>query len=154
MSANGLQVGGRYLTLTGLPVQVAALGSGCMLLRSLASGNEFEAPSSYELRPMGSGRSPLALKHSAAGVASVPSSGTLRPSAAERPLAPIIDALLMNGGMSMRGIVRDVNRKASAACRGKDVAANVRARLHWFRRRGYQIVRNPQGCLSAVRETA
>ena len=36
----------------------------------------------------------------------------------------------------MRGIVRELQRKASAACRGKDLQANVRARIYWLKRRG------------------
>ena len=42
-------------------------------------------------------------------------------------------------GHTMRGIVREVRRRASASCRGKDLRANVRARMYWFRRRGYVI---------------
>lgn len=36
--------------------------------------------------------------------------------------------------MHMRGIVRELQRKASAACHGRDLRANVRARLYWLRR--------------------
>ena len=39
----------------------------------------------------------------------------------------------------MRGIVREPKRRASAACRGKDLKANVRARMYWLRRKGYPI---------------
>ncbi len=62
-----------------------------------------------------------------------------------RPLAPLIDAMLLAGGHSMRGIVRELRRKASAACRGKDLKANVRARLYWFRRKGLSVRQDVQG---------
>ncbi len=44
--------------------------------------------------------------------------------------------MLLASGHTMRGIVRELKRRASAACRGKDLKANVRARLYWFKRKG------------------
>ena len=58
---------------------------------------------------------------------------------APKLLAPIIDVLLMTGGMTMLGVVRELRRKASASCRGKDLQANVRARLYWFKRKGCTV---------------
>lgn len=56
-----------------------------------------------------------------------------------RLVAPVGCPLLLANEHSMRGIVRELKRKASAACRGKDLKANVRARMYWFRRRGCTI---------------
>lgn len=39
----------------------------------------------------------------------------------------------------MRGLLRELRRKASAACRGRDLEANVRARIYWLKKRGYQV---------------
>ncbi|MBI5243801.1 MAG: hypothetical protein HY922_09005 [Elusimicrobia bacterium] len=150
MIARGLRLGGRYLTLTGLPVQVAALRDGGMLLRSLASGNEFEAPGGYELRPMGQGTASLPLKAAAAGREPDKANGIARPKASNKPLAPLIDALLLAGNMTMAGMVRELRRKASAACRGRDVAANVRARLYWLRKRGCRVEISDQARMRAV----
>ena len=41
--------------------------------------------------------------------------------------------------MTMRGIIHEIRRKASASCRSKDFKANVRARMYWFRKRGYAM---------------
>jgi len=49
--------------------------------------------------------------------------------------------MLLAGGKTMGGILRELRRKASAACRGRDLEANVRARLYWLQRRGYRIER-------------
>ncbi len=49
------------------------------------------------------------------------------------------------GGKTMRGILRELRRKASVACRGKDLQANVRARLYWLRRKGYAIDTDARG---------
>jgi len=44
----------------------------------------------------------------------------------------------------MRGLVREVKRRASSACKGKDVRANIRARIYWFKKKGYKQKGNPQ----------
>jgi len=94
MAAHRVQPGRRYLTLSGLPVQVVEANGDQIVLQSLASA---------------------------------------------------IDALLLEGGRTMRGIIRELMRKAGAACRGRDVAANVRARLYWFRRKGRAVHRDVSG---------
>jgi hypothetical protein len=53
--------------------------------------------------------------------------------------------MLLVGNMTMRGIVRELQRKASAVCHGRDLPANVRARLYWLRRRGRLAARDAQG---------
>ncbi len=47
--------------------------------------------------------------------------------------------MLLAGGRSMRGIVREVRRKASVSCHGKDLKANIRARIYWLKKRGCQV---------------
>lgn len=66
-----------------------------------------------------------------------------------KPLAPLIDAMLLAGNKTMRGILRELRRKASAACRGRDLEANVRARLYWVRQKGRTVCRDSQGRLQA-----
>lgn len=68
----------------------------------------------------------------------------------ERPikaLAPLIDAMLLAGNMTMRGILRELQRRASSACHGRDIRANVRVRLYWLTRRGYSAGLDAQGRL-------
>jgi hypothetical protein len=45
----------------------------------------------------------------------------------------------------MRGVVREVQRRASAACRGKNVKAGVRARIYWLQKRGMTLHRDAEG---------
>lgn len=52
-----------------------------------------------------------------------------------KPLSAIIDTLLLEGGRTMRGLIREVKRRASSARKGKDVAANIRARIYWFKKK-------------------
>ena len=132
--------GDRYLTVTGAPVQILAVQDGGVLAQSLASDNRFYLPTDYPLSPF---------KPDAAAweMRSNPYiSRSARPKvshvAVQKQLAPIIDALLLKGGMTMQGLAREVKRQASAACKGKDVKANIRARIYWFKRKGCRVKKN------------
>lgn len=133
-------LGGRYLTVTGAPVQILKAQEDDVLVQSLASDNRFYLPKEYPLCPF---------KPEAAVWDMRPAlylARSERPRAPRMPvkkqLAPTIDALLLKGGLSMRGLVREVKRRASAACKGKDVSANIRARIYWFKRNGCRIKKN------------
>jgi hypothetical protein len=130
-----VNVGGRHLTPTGLPVSVVKIDASSLTLQSLISDNRILVPADY---PLFRYREPVfkirampysrRLERAARGVPCPP-----------KPLAPVIDALLLKGGLTMQGLAREAKRRASAACRGKDVCANVRARLYWFKRKGYMV---------------
>ena len=123
----GLKVGQCYLTPTGVAAQLVGHADGHLILRSLATDTRFTLPAACPLK--------LA-DDQGRGTLSVSPCEPVAPSRRERPLAPIIDAMLLAGNMTMRGIVRELQRKASAACHGRDLRANVRARLYWLRRKG------------------
>ncbi|HAZ09076.1 MAG TPA: hypothetical protein DCZ01_11290 [Elusimicrobia bacterium] len=72
--------------------------------------------------------------------------------AQNKPLAPIIDAMLLAGGHTMQGILREVRRRASAASRGKDLAANVRARMVSYTRKGWQVVKDDEKRVKLVQK--
>jgi len=101
-----------------------------MVLQSLQTDNRFFVPATYPLKPLKERASSFELRP-----APYKESTRSTPEERKRPLAPIIDALLMEGGRTMKGLIREVKRRASAACRGKDVAANIRARMYWLRKR-------------------
>jgi len=124
------KAGQDYLTASGLPVRLLGREGESMVLQSLQTDNRFFVPATYPLKPLKERPSSLELRP-----APYKESTRSTPEERKRPLAPIIDALLMEGGRTMKGLVREVKRRASAACRGKDVAANVRARMYWIRKR-------------------
>lgn len=130
-------VGGQdCLTCSGLPVRIARACQDAVMLQSLASDNLILVPIGYPLARLRADRAasaPRARPYQPRGPRSRKGRGDLK------PLAPLIDAMLLAGNMTMRGILRELRRKASAACRGKDLKANVRARVYWLRRRGYAI---------------
>ena len=129
------KAGNRYLTIAGAPVQVLEVHEGIMLLQGLASDNRLCVPTAYPLQPFDQGKAAWEIRRVSYGARSKVKS-LLAPN---KPLAPIIDAMLLKGGMTMRGIVRELRRKASSACKGRDLAANVRARLYHLKRRGQEV---------------
>jgi len=124
--------GRRYLTPTRLPVEVLEVHAGDVVVQSLASDNRFSVPASYPLQLFNGEGSAFELRPTPYRPFVRPLRGRSEP----KCLAPIIDALLLEGGLTMRGLVREVRRRASAACRGKDVRANIRARMYWLRKKG------------------
>jgi len=151
MVRSSLKVGNQYLTISGLPVEVLEIGGDLVQLQSLASDNRLSVPKGYPLRPLSRGEPAFEMRDSPYKPRLA---GFRRVLADPQPLAPIIDALLLEGGRTMKGLVREVKRRASAVCCGKDVAANVRARICWFRKKGYRVARDSRGVLRAVKETA
>jgi hypothetical protein len=145
MSSLDPKAGNRYLTITGAPVQVLEVREGIIVLQGLASDNRFVVPAGYPLRPFKGEVAAFEARPSPYLGRQVPPRSQAQP----KPLAPLIDAMLLVGGHTMRGIVRELKRRASAACRGKDLRANVRARLHWFKKRGYRVDNDSRGCLKA-----
>ena len=105
------KAGNRYLTVTGAPVQVLEVREEIMVLQGLASDNRFVVPVGYPLDAPG-GKATAFLARSSPYSPFVRSRrGRPEP----KPLAATIDALLLEGGRSMKGLVREVRRRASAA---------------------------------------
>ncbi|MBI4377071.1 MAG: hypothetical protein HY549_11550 [Elusimicrobia bacterium] len=127
-----------YLTPTGLPVRVTRLGDGLIVFQSLVSDNRIVAPATYPLGPMRLNNSSFAVKSDPYQSRGPKSRKEPSP---PKPLAPLIDAMLRAGNKTMRGILRELRHKVSVSCRGRDLEANVRARLYWLQKRGYQIER-------------
>lgn len=141
------RVGNHYLTPSGLPVKVVTLGQEHMALQSLASDNLMRVSSSYPLEQLQPQRAAATLRpdpYHPRGPR------PRREARAPKSLAPLIDAMLLAGNMTMRGILRELRRKASAACRGRDLEANIRARIFWFRRKGRSAHRDERGRLRVV----
>lgn len=129
---NKLQVGERYATTTGLPVLLVGIEPGFLLLQSLVTDNHIAVPVGYPLEAPAGTVAAFSARSRPYSPFVRPRRGRLEP----KPLAATIDALLQEGGRSMKGLEREVRRRASAASRGKDVRANIRARIYWMRRRG------------------
>ncbi|HAM36099.1 MAG TPA: hypothetical protein DEB40_14260 [Elusimicrobia bacterium] len=136
-----LKIGERYATATGLPVLLVGMEPGSLLLQSLVTDNQIAVPVGYPLEaPVGA--------VAAFSPRSRPYSPFVRPRRGRsepKPLAVTIDALLQEGGRSMKGLEREVRRRASVACRGKNVKAGIRARMYWLQKRGMTLHRDDDG---------
>ena len=68
----------------------------------------------------------------------------------EGSLAAIIDPLLLQGGMTMGEIVAELAKKAGDAGKNRDLAANCRARLVAYKRKGWQVLKDAEKRVKVV----
>lgn len=68
----------------------------------------------------------------------------------EGSLALIIDPLLLAGGHTIKEIACELAKKAGDAAKGKDLQANVRARMVTYRRQGHRIDKNSENHVKLV----
>lgn len=144
MPAFSPKVGVRYLTPTGAPVQVLEVQENVIVLQGLASDNRLRVPGGYPLQPFDPEKAVSEARPSPYN----PRARQTESVAPVKPIAPLIDAMLLAGNKTMRGILRELRRKASAACHGRDLEANVRARVYWLKKKGRVVMRDKDGRLS------
>lgn len=67
-------------------------------------------------------------------------------------LAAIIDPMLLAGGKTVKEIAAELAKKAAEAAKGKDLAANVRARMVSYTRKGWQVEKDDQKRVKVVQQ--
>ncbi len=125
------KTGKNYITQTGLPVKVIAINSDNMLLQSLVTDNRLCVPLNYPLSSFNRRKPVSKLKDKPY---TLPSERIKTKNLNKKPLSTVIDELLLSGKYTMKGLIREVKRRASSQCKGKDVAANIRARMYWLKK--------------------
>ena len=70
----------------------------------------------------------------------------------EGSLAAIIDPMLLAGRHTTQEIAAELAKKAGEAGKGKDLAANVRARMVSYTRKGWQVVKDDQKRVQVVQK--
>lgn len=80
--------------------------------------------------------------------------GAAKPQGSEgrNTLAAIIDPMLLTGKHTVKEIAAELAKKAAEAAKGKDLAANVRARLVSYKRKGWQVVKDDEKRVKVVQE--
>jgi len=68
----------------------------------------------------------------------------------EGSLAAIIDPMLTTGGHTVAEIAAELAKKAVEAAKGKDLAANVRARMVSYTRKGWRVEKDEQKRVKVV----
>ena len=71
-------------------------------------------------------------------------SGTKAPKGNGGCLVAIIDPLLLGGGMTVAEIAVELAKKAGDAGKNRDLAANVRARMVSYTRKGWRVQKDEQ----------
>lgn len=130
------KIGKNYITQTGLPVRVINIKDGSIILQSLTTDNRFIVPQNYPLYYWNHKKPITDIK---AKPYILPSERIKPKNINKKPLSVIIDELLLTGKYTMKGLIREVKRRASSQCNGKDVAANIRARMYWIKKRNGKI---------------
>jgi hypothetical protein len=129
--------GKKYLSKNGTPVIVTGFKDGKVLLKSDATGNEIKVSKNYPLQEYDekkvNSESKTLIKSNGNG-----KKGQARKSK-EGTLASAIDPLLFAGGKTVAEIVAVIEKKKLPAAKGKDLNANVRARMVNYSRKGYKI---------------
>jgi len=144
MKASEAKIGHKYLTRTGATATMTGEKDGKIVM-TLTSGIVFRCGPDYELKPIdGKVHKPNAAhKAKAAAVPDHKPAVTLtivQPRGVS--LASIIDPLLLDGGHTVSDIAVEVRDKAGDAVNGKDVEANVRARMVTYTRRGWHVIKD------------
>lgn len=137
MNASQAKTGSRYLSRTGIPVTVRGTSNAKVLLKLATTGSVIRVNSDYELKPAKGNDS----GHEVESISKTPrraNYGTRKP----MTLAFIIDPMLLAGGHTVKEIALELGKRAGEVAQGKDLEANVRARMVGYRRKGWQVLKD------------
>ena len=137
MNASQAEVGKKYLTRTGIPATVISTKDGKTSLKLATTGSIIRVNGDYELKPI-NGPKPSHTPKSNEKAAPIGISGAQKPTS----LAAIIDPMVLAGGYTVKEIAAELGKQAGEDAKGKDLEANVRARLVSYKRKGWQVLKN------------
>lgn len=147
MNAEKAEIGKRYLSKTGVPVTVMGTKGDKIILRVEVSGNKVGVAKGYELRPYQEAK---VNKESKLLMNSNGKKGKQH----EGSLAALIDPMLFAGTKTIREMAVELAKKAGANAKGKDLEANVRARMVSYKRKGYRIEKDDEKHVKVVQKKA
>ena len=151
MKASEAKVGDMYLSRTGIPVTVMGLRNGKVLIKLKTTSTTTMVNGDYELKPYsekGVGKdSKLLLKANGKGK----TEGKVKANK-EGSLASIIDPMLLAGGKTALEIAAELAKKAGDTGKGKDLNANVRARMVSYTRKGWQVLKDDKKRVKVVQK--
>ncbi|MCG3204315.1 MAG: hypothetical protein KCHDKBKB_01030 [Elusimicrobia bacterium] len=135
MDAIKATIGEKYLSKKGTPVTVVGHKGDKIILKVAGSDNEVPVATDYELKPYDKSNVSKEARQLEQ------STQTGRKPRGES-VATMIDPLLFAGGKTVKEIAELVTKKAGELAKGKDMEANVRARMVTHSRKGCRIERN------------
>ena len=146
MKASEAKTGQKYLTQKGVVATKTGEKDGKILM-TLASGIVFRCGPDYELKPV-DGKT-----HKPSSAPKKAESAPKEKHVADAPrvsMGSIIDPYLLGGGHTVAEIAVELGRKAGDAAKGKDLEANVRARMVSYTRKGWEVVKDEQKRVKVV----
>ena len=151
MKASEAKTGEKYLSKTGIPATVTGTKNGKVLIKLETTGTTVAVNGDYELKPYdekGIGKeSRILLKVNGKGK----KTGKAK-AKKEGSLAAIIDPYLLSGGHTIQEIAAEVTKKAGDAGKNKDIAANCRARMVSYTRKGWQVVKDDKKHVKVIQK--
>lgn len=127
MNAIDAKVGQKYLSKKGTPVTVVAHNGDKVVLKIAGSKNEVDFAKNYELKPYRDAEVNKEAK------ILIRANGGGRHKGGRKlnkeSLSVTIDPMLFAGGKTVKEIAEQVIKQAADLAKGKDVEANVRARM-------------------------
>ncbi|MCG3204854.1 MAG: hypothetical protein KCHDKBKB_01571 [Elusimicrobia bacterium] len=146
MNAIKTTIGEKYLSKKGTPVTVVGHKGDKVILKVSGSDNEVPVAKDYELQPYNRAQISKDARHLEQ------SNGT---KTGRKPrgesVSAIIDPLLFAGGKTVKEIAELVTKKAAALAKGRDMEANVRARMVTYSRKGWKVEKNDRKHVKVVK---
>ena len=127
MNAIDAKIGQQYLSKKGTPVTVVGHKSDKVVLKIGGSENEIEVLKNYELK---SYQESQVNNEAKSLISAGRHKGTSKPKG--KSLSAVIDPMLFAGGKTVKEIAEHAIKQAADLAKGKDVGANVRARMVSF----------------------
>ena len=137
MDAIKATIGEKYLSKKGTPVTVIKHKGDKVVVKIGGSENEIEVAKNYDLKPFNE----AAVNKEAKILIRANGGGKHKGGRKlnKESLSATIDPMLFSGGKTVKEIAELAIKQAAELTKGKDVEANVRARMVSFSRKGWKI---------------
>jgi hypothetical protein len=149
MNAIDAKVGQKYLSKKGTPVTIVAHKGEKVVLKISGSENEIDVAKNYELKPYRDAEVNKEAKILIRANGSGRHKGGRKPT--KESLSATIDPMLFEGGKTVKEIAESAIKQSVDLAKGKDVEANVRARMVSFSRKGWKIEKNDKKHIRVIK---
>ncbi|MCG3204933.1 MAG: hypothetical protein KCHDKBKB_01650 [Elusimicrobia bacterium] len=148
MNAIDAKVGQKYLSKKGTPVTMIAHKGDKVTLKISGSDNEIDVVKNYELKPY---RDAEVNKEAKFLIRANGGRGKGGRKPSKESLSTTIDPMLLAGGKTVKDIAELAIKNAPDLAKGKDVEANVRARMVSFSRKGWKIEKDDKKHIRVIK---
>lgn len=147
MDAIKATIGERYLSKRGTPVTVVGHKGDKVVLKIKGSHNEIEVARSYELKPY----KESGVSKEAKALAQANGDRKTGRGGRKNSIASLIDPRLFAGTNTVKEIAEVVTKQAGDLAKGRDMEANVRARMVSYSRKGWKIEKDEKKHVKVIK---